>query len=684
MQTIEDYASDLYKEIMHCCESDATNEDKEVAFTKYALSQLNDHNETDIAETMAPPSRWTKSNTHPSFKEAKINAWSISACGGIMELFVTLYDAIPNKYSVSKSDALKHFEFLDGFLERAFTSEFTVAKEDEAYECIQTIRAVNSNLIKIRLFFLTNGIIRDNILNDIKPKKLNDIDILYSFRDLSSFSRLRPGEAQTIDLDFNHYQNKPLPCICAEDAKGEYKTYLAYLPAPLIGKIFIEYGQRLLERNVRAFLSIKNSVNKGIQETLRNQPERFLAYNNGLCCTATTIKADMLSDKLGMIHALSDFQIVNGGQTTASIAHAIKNKIDVSNVVVQMKLTVVSNTNAIEQIGPNISRFANSQSKVLSADFEANGKFHRDLEKISQEIWAPRKSDFQRETRWYYERARGSYEVAKSMSSNAQKKIFEMENPRKQKFTKTDLAKFEFLWMGHPDIVLKGEQKNFVQYAQRIEENGAPDVTPEYFKQIIGRAILHETTKDIVTASKIPGLRANIVAYTIAWIVQKSEYHIDLDKIWKDQKVPNALCEAIQIVVLATRSFFNKTLDLGRPYTTDIKENTKRRECWELFRKEKIDLPKDWLLCLSKKQFLCFKSNADSLSSMWDDVRKHFVSSERTIKAFEIYTDIPWPLKGSADPVAKYASKSYQEMIAIKGVGEKKMKLIIDFFSVAK
>ena len=69
---------------------------------------------------------------------------------------------------------------------------------------------------------------------------------------------------------------------------------------------------------------------------------------------------------------------------------------------------------------------------------------------------------------------------------------------------------------------------------------------------------------------------------------------------------------------------------------------------------------------------------------MWDDVRKHFVSSERTIKAFEIYTDIPWPLKGSADPVAKYASKSYQEMIAIKGVGEKKMKLIIDFFSVAK
>ena len=78
---------------------------------------------------------------------------------------------------------------------------------------------------------------------------------------------------------FDKLQKSPLGCIATEDISGEYRTYLAFMPAPLLGQIYREYGQRLLERNVRAFLQAKNAVNSGIQRTLKDEPERFLAYN---------------------------------------------------------------------------------------------------------------------------------------------------------------------------------------------------------------------------------------------------------------------------------------------------------------------------------------------------------------------------------------------------------------------
>jgi hypothetical protein len=684
MPTIEQYAADLYQEVLVKCADDASCEAREDAFTEYALEQLNDHNEIDTAEVIRPASRWVKTKSHPPLPSAKVNAWSLSSDGGMLDLFVTLFHGEGEKYSVSKSDAIKHFEFLQGFLQRAFAGDLSVSKDNDAFELIEKIKESALDLLKIRLFFITNGIVRESVSDVISSYVFENISVEHQLWDLVQLSRLKPGEANSIDLDFGKLQNKPLPCIFTEDATGEYKTFLAYVPAPLIGKIYNEFGQRLLERNVRSFLSVKNSVNKGIQETLKEQPERFLAYNNGLCCTAGEIEADCHSDGLGLIRKLTDFQIVNGGQTTASIAHAIKEKIDVRNVVVQMKLTVVSKKESIEEIVPLISRYANSQSKVLTADFSANGNFHKLLEQTSRQYWAPGQSKLERGTHWYYERARGSYEVDKSKLSNAQKKIFEQENPRHQKFSKTDLAKFELSWMGFPYIVCKGNQKNFEAYAERIEEDGEPDVTPDYFQQLVARAIFFKWTEKIVTKLDLGGHRANIVAYTISWLAEKSDFSIDLDRIWEMQKLPNELCEAIKIVAIAARDHFDATPPLGKPFNANISENTKKKECWNYFRDKRIHLPTSWESCFSSKKFLSFKSNAESLAAMWDDVRQYFITSDKTIKALEIYTNKKWPLKSTTDSVVKYASKTYEEMVAQKGVGEKKMKLIIEFFSAAK
>jgi hypothetical protein len=238
--------------------------------------------------------------------------------------------------------------------------------------------------------------------------------------------------------------------------------------------------------------------------------------------------------------------------------------------------------------------------------------------------------------------------------------------------------------MGFPDIVSKGAQKNFGAYAQSIEENGEPEVTNEYFYHVVARAILFKSTERIVSSLEFGGYRANIVAYTIAWLAHNSKHSINLDKIWETQKIPHELVKAIELVATAANEHFAACQTLGKPFGINIGMNTREKKCWEYFRVKHINLPPNWVACLSDKKFLSFESDAETLAAMWDDVRQYFIASDKTIKALEIYTGKTWPLKSTTDSVVKYASKTYQEMVALKGVGEKKMKSIIEFFAAAK
>ena len=138
--------------------------------------------------------------------------------------------------------------------------------------------------------------------------------------------------------------------------------------------IYDKYGSRLLERNVRSFLSTKVAVNKNIRTTILQQPERFFAYNNGISATAMDVQLEH-SDSGMFIISAKDFQIINGGQTTASLSSArynFKGRADLSPIFVQMKLTVINQTLKEEvatELIQNISRSSNSQNKVSDADF---------------------------------------------------------------------------------------------------------------------------------------------------------------------------------------------------------------------------------------------------------------------------------------------------------------------------
>lgn len=674
MSELKQFAQDLHQEVLAKCADIDLPRMRTDAFTECILERLAEHNETDNTETSyyldSSRGRWTA---------AQINAWALSGDGATLDLFATLYHGTGHMETVSKPEVARHFSLLRGFLRRAIDGFYVKLEEsNEVFEAARQIYEAKNNLATVRLFFITDGVVSTRSA-EVLQEQLPGMELRYVLWDLVKLSRLRVGQREVIDLNFRQNYGGPIACIATKDKTCEYQTLLAFLPAPVLAKIYGEYGQRLLERNVRAFLQARGKVNKGLQQTLRDEPHRFLAYNNGLCCTAAEVDLELGDDGHARLNRTRDFQIVNGGQTTASVFHAWKKeRIDISDVVVQVKLTVLTDQGKMSGIVPLISKYANSQNKVNTADFSANGKFHRQLEQLSRTVWTLPQSGMESGTHWYYERARGSYIDDKARQGTpARMREWERQNPPHQKFTKTDLAKFEHAWLGHPHLVCKGAEKNFVAFAQKHENDGEPLVDLNYFKHVVAKAILFRTTEKLVSQQKFGDFRANIVAYTIAWLAGKSGWRIDLERIWIQQRLFSSLCEAIIEVCKAA----NKHL-LAQP--GNIREATKRQECWEAFRRTVIALPSQWEQELAAHAFVAPTNEEGVLAVEWEKVRHKFTNDSRAIEVLETYTGKVWlPAKGR-DTVASYAGLNWEKLRMKPGLGLKKLRLLVEMFAAAQ
>jgi hypothetical protein len=355
------------------------------------------------------------------------------------------------------------------------------------------------------------------------------------------------------------------------------------MPAEVLATLYERFGARLLEQNVRTFLQARGNVNQGIRATILNEPGMFFAYNNGITATAQSVETGMTDSGLAITRVV-DLQIVNGGQTTASLFHTRKrDKADLSQIFVQLKLSVIDSLQS-ETVVPRISEYANTQNRVNAADFFSNHPFHVRMEGFSRRIWAPAQKGAPRETRWFYERARGQYADAQSKLTPAEQRRFKAEHPKPQMFTKTDLAKFENVWDDHPRWVNLGSQKNFARYAARIgsEWEKSSDAFNEfYFKRAVARGLIFRATERIVSAQPWynGGYRANIVAYTLAVlgdITKRRKESIDFLGIWNAQKVDPVLESAIAVVSGVVNG------DIIRPPQgiSNISEWCKKEACW--------------------------------------------------------------------------------------------------------
>lgn len=285
-------------------------------------------------------------------------------------------------------------------------------RNEAAKNLAKLIQSELPRIDEVRVHVLTNALVRDRAVDDIV---VADRRIEFSVWDLERLYRAS-GEEITrdkIEVDFVKLTGAPLVVLEMKPPPAEYQTFLLILPGDVICKLYDQFGARLFEFNVRSFLQARGQVNKGIRDTLKNQPDRFLAYNNGLTATADEIGVGTLKGET-VIYSLKGLQIVNGAQTTASIHRAKKvDKIDVSRVAVSMKLTRVQ-AEKLGEFVPLIAKFANTQNPVQLADLSANNDFHIAMERLSELVWAPGE-----ESRWFYERARGAYEVARMLAANS-------------------------------------------------------------------------------------------------------------------------------------------------------------------------------------------------------------------------------------------------------------------------
>ena len=573
MTELDDFASSLLQDIYATAE--ATDSTLPDAFTQRVIEHLIDAGELDEALVCYHRSRGVE-----------VSGYGHSDDGATVDLLVSNFQSDGKHSTMSSSDVQTAFKRLTTFLE-ACRAGYAVTVDDAspAYDMAQDVQICLKAATKVRLFVLTNSVVRRP---PVPPYEVDGLTVEHHVWDAARLHRLLTSGTlhEPIIVDFERQFGEALSCLSTPRTDDDYSVFLAIFPGQMLAHLYDTHGPRLLELNVRSFLQTKGAVNRGIRDTLHQTPERFLAYNNGISATASQV--DMTKDGRGILR-LHDLQIVNGGQTTASIHNAVKKDgAVVDDVFVQAKITVVS-PDKVSTIVPAISRYSNTQNKVTTADFSANDPFHVEVEKLSRSVWAPSAVGDGQDTRWFYERARGQYadEVVRQRTP-ARQKAFKLAHPTRQKFTKTDLAKFEATWDQLPHVVSRGAEKNFREFMLRLSSKGRPRVDQIYFQRLIAKAISFREAERIVSARQFGGYRANIVTYTLAKLVKSCESRIDLDAVWKRQGLSAPLRLAIDdLSVMVQTSLTNP------PNGANVGEWCKKPEAWARVDSIRWSVPND-------------------------------------------------------------------------------------------
>lgn len=543
-------------------------------------------------------------------RKYRVDGYVMDDFDNTMNLIIADFDGNDFERIITNSNAKQIFGNLMHFLDVALTTN--LYKEIEistpCADLIDLLRLYRSKIRKYRFLIFTDA----DMSAAIKTIGIDDYDgvpVEGQIWDLDRLFRVCCTEQgrQIIEIDFKDYCKEGIPCLEASSvATDQYSSYLGVIPGKVLADIYDKYGSKLLEGNVRSFLSTKVAVNKKIRATILNSPKMFFAFNNGISATAMDVLIEDTDHGKFIVFA-RDFQIINGGQTTASISNArYKDKAILDDIYVQMKLTAIDESTQEEsdELIRNISRSSNSQNKVSDADFFASHPFHRRMEQISRLLFAPASEGAQYETKWFYERARGQYLQEQMRLTPAKKKQFELQNPKRKVIKKTDLAKVQNTWRGQPHIVSRGAQTNFSSFAEWIDEEWNTNETQfndRYFQSTAALILMFHFLEQQIPKQEWyeGGYRANIIYYTVSLFHRliKDQFpgkDLDLILIWNRQEVPDIVKQTL--IPLAEKVFYKITDPERR--IINVTQWCKRLECWDGVKKISFILPDALNNCL--------------------------------------------------------------------------------------
>lgn len=528
-----------------------------------------------------------------------------------MNLAIANFDGNDFERRLTSSMAMHDFGQLILFLRTALKTDLyqEIEMSTPCADLVDFLRLNSKNIRKYRLLIFTDA----ELSSAVKTVEIDDyegVPVEGQIWDIDRLFRVCCSEQgrQIIEIDFRQYCPEGIPCLEASTVStDQYSSYLGVIPGSVLADIYDRYGSKLLEGNVRSFLSTKVAVNKKIRATILNTPQMFFAFNNGISATALDVDIEN-TDHGKFITYARDFQIINGGQTTASISNArYKDKADLSEIYVQMKLTAIDESSPEEsdELIRNISRSSNSQNKVSDADFFASHPFHRRMEQISRLMFAPATDGAQYETKWFYERARGQYLQEQMRLTPAKKKQFELQNPKNKVIKKTDLAKVQNTWRGFPHTVSKGAQTNFASFAEYIDEQWTANdeqFNDRYFQSTCALILMFQFLERQITRQSWyeGGYRANVIYYTVAQFhrLVKQQFpgsDLDLSIIWNRQGLP----EPIESSLLALSELVFERITDPKRKIMNVTQWCKRLECWETVKTVKLSLPSNLDGCLT-------------------------------------------------------------------------------------
>jgi len=531
-------------------------------------------------------------------RKLEVDGYAFDEADGSMSLLIAQFFNEDDVPSFGAAEAKRLFTCLSSFVDECLSGRLTDGTIDEAqpgYGLAAEIFRIQSSIIRFRFYLVSDGRLSSRT-QEWPESEISGIPVEFHIWDVERFHRAHMAASgrDSLEVSFSNAEMgfEGLPFLDSGAGGSDYAAYLCMIPGSVLADLYSKFGSRLLEGNVRAFLSTKGKVNAGMQETIAKYPEMFFAYNNGIAATAEEVTTNPSGTRLV---SAKNLQIVNGGQTTASLAAAKRSGLDLSLVRVQMKLSVVPPVEA-ERMIPLIARYANSQNKVNDADFFANHPYHIRLEELSRRVWTPVLPGKMFGSHWFYERARGQYLNEQVGLTKSEKEIFKSHNPKPQLLTKTDVAKLENTWRGFPHKVSQGAQKNFLHFADWLTKewsDNADGFNENYFRHIACLAILFRHTEALVSKQSWyqGGYRANVVTYSLAKLQymilkQAGGSRLSLNSIWDNQSVGTQLSD--QIALIAEKVF--GVLTWPKRPKDNVTEWAKMEKCWTEVQAIKIDL----------------------------------------------------------------------------------------------
>ncbi len=562
---LEEFAKEFTEFVLASTDVEEEGEFRENEFTREVLDYL-----VEGGECIDPKVAYFKE------RGVKLNAWDISEESDSLDLFVSIFFEDDTPRRVSHSDVEDAISRARRFLEKSLQGLWREIEESSAvFEVAQAIYSMRLSLKRVRIYFLTNGVAPAEIF---EPENSDSIEVSNHIVDIERlFQASRKGSVrEPIEVSKPELEGG-IPYVVLPMENETYESVLAIIPGGVLASLYAKWGQRLLEQNVRSYLQARGSVNKGIIETVIENPTMFFAYNNGISAIAESVSTEQTVGGGGIITGIRNFQIVNGAQTTASLSDAYRNRgADISRVFVQVKITVLKDPSSVESIVPLISKYANTQTKVNLSDFSANHQYHRKLEQLSRTTWVPNAYG-KSTTKWYYERTRGEYiNDLNAEPTESRKKVFRSIYPKNQILNKTLVAKYEMSWNQQPHIVSLGSEKNFSHFMDAIlrGQSYAPD--EGYFKRLVAKGILFKECDKIVSQQNFGGYKANTVTYTVAWFSHITAQRLDLEAIWNEQKLTDATANSLMTLSkLVWQHISNPPANIK-----NISEWCKKETCW--------------------------------------------------------------------------------------------------------